>query len=244
MENLNKLADIARDNVGFLVLSVTVIGVILLAAYLSEAFIAKLTGYKQDRESLKVRRMTIIAMLSAISVVLMIFEFPLWFVPGFYKLDFSELPVIIGAFTLGPVAGVMIEFIKVMLNLLIDGTTTAFVGEFANFLIGCAFVVPASFVYFLRKCRKNAIIGLSIGTVITAVVGGILNGYMLLPKYAEIMGKDIGYFISAGTEKNQYITNMSTFIFLGVVPFNLIKCLMVSVIAILIYKKISHILKA
>lgn len=243
MKNLNKLADIARDNVGFLLLSITVIAIILLAAYASETYVAKKTGHKREGENFKVRRMTIIAMLSAISVVLMLFEFPLWFVPGFYKLDFSELPVIIGAFTLGPVAGVVIEFIKVILNLLTDGTTTAFVGEFANFLVGCAFVVPASFVYFLRKSRKNAIIGLSIGTAITAIAGGILNAYMLLPKYAELMGKNMEYFISAGTEKNKYINNISTFIFLGVVPFNIIKCAMVSVIAIVVYKKISHILK-
>lgn len=243
-EKLSKLAELARGNVGFLVLSVLVILVLLASAYAAEAYVAKKAGTKHRGEGLKVRRMTIISMLSALSVILMLFKFPLWFVPSFYTIDFSELPVIVGAFTLGPVAGIIIEFVKIVLNLLINGTYTAFVGEFANFIIGCAFIIPASFVYYLKKTRKNAILGLSIGTLIAAFAGGILNAYMLLPKYAEVMGTPISTFIDAGTEKNQLISGMSSFILLGVTPFNIFKYAMVSVITMLIYKKISHILKA
>lgn len=242
MENLNKLANVAKDNVGFLLLSVLVVAVIIISAYSAEVLIARKTGVKR-REDLKVRRMTIIAVLSAIAVILMLFEFPLWFVPGFYQMNFSDLPIIIGAFTLGPVAGVIIEFLKILLNLLLDGTTTVFVGEFANFLAGCAFVIPASFIYFIKKSRKNAIIGLVVGTIVSAVVSGILNAYMLLPKYAELMSTPISTFIGMGTEKNQIISNMSTFILFAVIPFNIIKCSLVSILTMLIYKKISHILK-
>ena len=91
---------------------------------------------------LSVRGITTIAMLSAIALVLMLFEIPLWFAPSFYEIDLSEVPVLIGAFALGPVAGIVIEFIKILLNLLINGTATVFVGEFANFLIGASLVVP------------------------------------------------------------------------------------------------------
>ena len=94
------------------------------------------------------------AMLSAISVILMLFEIPLWFAPSFYEIDFSEVPVLIGAFALGPLAGVVIELLKILLNLAINGTMTMFVGEFANFLIGIAFVVPAAIIY-QRKKTKN-----------------------------------------------------------------------------------------
>ena len=99
------------------------------------------------------RTMVSVGMLGAISVVLMLVEFPLPFIaPGFYKLDFSEVPILVGAFALGPVAGVMTELIKILLNLVINGTDTAFVGEFANFVMGCAFVIPAALIY---KKKKN-----------------------------------------------------------------------------------------
>ena len=88
-----------------------------------------------------------IGMLAGIAVVLMLFDIPLPFAPSFYQIDLSELPVLIGAFAMGPMAGVLIELIKVLLNLVINGTDTAFVGEFANFLIGCALIVPAALVY-------------------------------------------------------------------------------------------------
>lgn len=242
-EKLDQLAEVAKSNIGFLILSVGVVAALILSAYAAEAYIAKKVGADPKGEGLKVKRMTLISMLAAIAVILMLFKFPLWFVPSFYTIDFSELPVIIGAFTLGPVAGIIIEFIKILLNLLINGTYTAFVGEFANFIMGCAFIIPASFVYYLRKTRKNASIGLFLGTIIATISAGILNAYMLLPKYAEVMGAPIHSFIEAGAEKNHFISNMSTFILIGVTPFNIIKYAMVSVVTMLIYKKISYILK-
>ena len=99
-------------------------------------------------KKLNTKKLTQIGMLSAVSVVLMLIEFPLPFLaPGFYKLDLSEVPVLIGCFSMGPVAGVMIELIKVLLNLVINGTETACVGELANFVVGCAFILPAGLIY-------------------------------------------------------------------------------------------------
>ena len=116
------------------------------------------------------RTMVSVGMLGAISVVLMLVEFPLPFIaPGFYKLDFSEVPILVGAFALGPVAGVMTELIKILLNLVINGTDTAFVGEFANFVMGCAFVIPAALIYKKKKSRKHAIVGLVAGTLIMSL---------------------------------------------------------------------------
>lgn len=252
MGKLAKLMDLASTNVGFLVLCGGIIALLIGFAYGAEVILAKKHNTVRKQEQLKLKRMVIIALLSAISVVLMYFEFPLWFAPGFYKLDFSEIPVIVGAFTLGPVAGLSIEFIKIFLKILIKGTETVFVGEFANFLIGSAFVIPASFLYAMRKNRKNAIIGLSLGSIVATVAGAFLNAFILLPKYAEVFGprmnmnydQAMNSFIAAGTEKNPAIQNMVTFVLFAVTPFNLIKYGAVSIIAILIYKKISHILKA
>lgn len=184
-----------------------------------------------------------IAMLSAIAIVLMLFEFLLPFAPSFYKLDFSELPVIIGAFAIGPVAGVMIEAIKILLNFLVNGSTTAGVGEFANFLIGCSFVLPAALVYSRKKSRKSAVLGLVFGTVLMTVVGCFLNAYVLLPAYATAFHWEISALIELGSAVNPAIQSLWSFILLAVAPFNLLKGILVSGVTVLIYKKISLVLK-
>ena len=192
---------------------------------------------------MKTRNMVSIAMLAAVAVILMLFEFPLPFLPPFYKIDASELPVIIGAFAMGPWAGVLIELLKVLLNLLLDGTTTAFVGEFANFLIGCSYVVPASLVYYYRKSKKNAVLGLLLGTVTCAVVGCLLNAYLLLPAYSKAFHMEIDALIAMGTAANKAINSMFTFVLFATAPLNILKCGLVSIITMLIYKPISRILK-
>lgn len=188
--------------------------------------------------------MVCVGMLAAISVILMLFEFPLPFIaPGFYELDFSEVPILIGAFALGPTAGILTELVKILLNLVINGTDTAFVGEFANFVMGCAFVVPASLIYSMKKSRKRALIGLASGTVIMSAAAFFINALVLLPAYSKAFGMPIEVFVEMGTAINPAINGVWTFVLLAVVPFNLIKGILVSVITILLYKYISPILK-
>ncbi len=241
---LGKLLDTAKDNVGFLLLSIAIVALILAAAFGAEAYFAKKRGIPRRNEKLKVHRMTLIALLSAVAFVLNMFSMPLGFLPTFYKIDLSELPVLIGAFTLGPVAGVVIEFIKIVLNVLIGGTTTAFVGEFANFLIGCAFVVPAAILYFARKSKRNALIGIVLGTAVCIAAGCLLNAFVLLPAYAKAFHMDISSLVAMGTEKNGMISGMFSFVVFAVTPFNLIKCGAVGTITMLIYKRISRLLKS
>lgn len=195
------------------------------------------------KEVFSVRGMVEIGMLSALSVVLMLFEFPLPFAPGFYKLDFSELPIIIGAFAIHPFAGVMIELIKVLLNLLIDGSATAGVGEIANFFIGCFYVVPSALIYYHKKTKTNAVIGLCVGTFFMTVVGCLLNAHVLLPAYSAAFHMEIEKLIAMGTAVNPAVNSLWTFVLLTVAPFNLVKGILVSLITVLIYKRISIILK-
>ena len=164
----------------------------------------------------KVRMMVQIGMLAAISVVLMQFEVPLPFAPAFYKIDFSEVPVLVGCFAMGPFAGAVIELIKIILHVAISGTTTAGVGDVANFLIGCAFMT---------------------------VVGCFLNAFVLLPTYAKAFGMPIDALVGMGSAINGKITGLSTFVVFAVAPFNLLKGVLVSMIVFLIYKKISPIFK-
>ncbi len=196
-----------------------------------------------SKKLLTTKTMVQIGLLSAVAIVLMLFEIPLWFAPPFYKIDFSEVPVIVGALALGPIAGVLIELIKIMLNFLIDGTLTAGVGELANFLIGSALVVPAAMIYKKNKTRKSAMIGLAVGTIFMTALGCVLNAYLLLPAYATAFQWDIEKLIAMGTAVNPNINSLWTFIFFAVAPFNLLKGLLVSVITLVIYKRISIILK-
>lgn len=190
-----------------------------------------------------VRRMAQMGMLAAISVVLMLFEIPLPFAPAFYEIDFSEVPVMVGCFTMGPVAGAGIELLKILLNLAINGTDTAGVGEFANFLIGCSLVVPAAVIYKKKRTKDGAIIGMTAGTLFMTIVGCFLNACVLLPAYAKAFGMPMDALVGMGSAVNGYITDLATFAVFAVAPFNLLKGFLVSVIVLLIYKKISPILK-
>ncbi len=185
-----------------------------------------------------VTRIAQIGMLSAIAVVLMLFEIPMPFAPGFYKLDLSEVPVLIGCFALGPVAGATIELVKILLNFLIDGSVTAGVGELANLLIGCSLCVPAGIIYRRNKTKKHAIIGLVVGTAFMTAVGCLLNAYVLLPAYAAAFQMPIEALVEMGSVLNGNITNVFTFVLFAVAPFNLLKGVVVSTIVLISYKKI------
>ena len=232
-----------KENVGFVLICVAVVAIIVAIAEIAERHFSKKNGTKREIES-GAHYLVMVAMLSAMATVLMLFEVPLPFAPSFYKIDLSELPIIVGAFALGPVAGVLIEFIKVLLNLFINGTTTVFVGEFANFIMGSSFIVPASIIYVSHKTKKNAIIGLVVGTLITTVVGSMMNAFVLLPKYAEVFQMPIEALVEMGTAVNSAITSLFTFCLFAVAPFNLLKYGLVSVITLLIYHRISRLLKA
>lgn len=195
------------------------------------------------KTKLGTREIVTIGMLGAIAVVLMLFEIPLPFAPSFYEIDLSEVPVLVGCFAMGPIAGILIELVKIILNLVINGSVTAGVGELANFCIGCSFCIPAGIIYQHKKTKKSAIIGLISGTLIMTFLGCFINAYVMLPTYAKAFKIPIEGLIEMGTKVNASITDLFTFVMFAVVPFNLLKGILVSVIVLLIYKKISPIIK-
>ena len=192
---------------------------------------------------MSVKMVTKIGMLGALSTILMLFEIPLPFAPSFYELDFSEVPVLIGAFAMGPAAGALTELVKILLNFIINGTDTAGVGELANFLIGCSLCIPASVIYRKLHTRTGAIIGMLTGTVLMAAVGCVLNAYVLLPAYSVAFQMPLDALVAMGTAVNSSVDSLLTFVLFAVAPFNLLKGVLVSAIVFLIYKKISPILK-
>lgn len=201
------------------------------------------TTVVHSEPKLGVKAIVSIGMLGAISVVLMLFEIPLPFAPSFYEIDFSEVPVLVGCFAMGPFAGALIELVKILLNFVLTGTQTAGVGEIANFIVGCALCVPAGLVYRRNRTRKNALIGMAAGTVTMTVLGCLINAFVLLPTYAAAFGMPLDALVSMGTAVNSHITNVTTFVLFAVAPFNLLKGILVSVIVFLIYKKISPIFR-
>lgn len=186
-----------------------------------------------------------IGILSALAALVMLVEIPLWFAPSFYELDLSEIVVLLGGFSMGPVAGVLIEFFKVLLKLLIKGTTTAYVGDLANFLIGCAFVIPAAIIYRFhgKKSRKRAMFGLVAGGVTMTVVGAVINYFILIPFFSRFYGIPLDGIISMGTALNGWITDLKTLVFYATTPFNLFKAVVDSVITAIIYPYLSPFLK-
>lgn len=195
-----------------------------------------------EKTKVNTRTLVQIGMLSALAIILMQFEIPLPFAPAFYKIDFSEVPVLIGCFSMGPFAGVLIELIKVILNVAIKGTMTMGIGDAANFLIGCAFCVPAALIYQKKRTKSGAVTGMVVGTVIMTILGCVLNAYILLPMYAKAFEMPLDALVSMGTEVNGAITGLMTFVLFAVAPFNLLKGILVSLIVFFVYKKIRQVL--
>ena len=193
----------------------------------------------------KIKKMALIGMMGAISTILMLFEVPLPFLaPPFYELDLSEVPVLIGSFSLGPVAGVTIELIKILLNLLINGTITAGVGELGNFLIGCSFILPASLIYKRKKDKKHAMVGLVSGITVMTVIGCVINAYVLLPAYSAGLELPMDVLIDMGTQIHSSIDSIMSFVILTVAPFNLVKGIVISIVTLILYKRISIFIKS
>ena len=237
----NGLWSALAENALFVCEVVLIAAALAAAAYLAERIAKKKSGDKE--RILTTRKIAVIGVFSAVATVLHLFDFPVFFAPEFYKLDFSEIPALIGAFAFGPVAGVMIEFCKILLKLMIKGTSTAFVGDLANFVIGCSFVLPASIIYMFRKTRKNAIVASVIGILCMTVFGTMFNAIYLLPAFSALYGMPLDVIIGMGTAINGKITNITTFVFFAVAPMNLLKGVSVSVVTMLVYKKLSPILK-
>ncbi len=234
---MKELLQSAKENVGFLLVCL----LIFLALY-AVAALAQKQFASSLKEVTKARRISYIAMFSVLAAVLMYLEIPLFFAPSFYELDFSEVPVLICTFYLGPTAGVTAELVKVILKIFLKGTTTAFVGDFANFVVGCSFILPASIIYHMKKTKKTAILGMVIGTITMTIFGSLFNAVYLLPKFSQLYGLPLDAIISMGTEINGAINSVSTLVLFCVVPFNLLKGVLVSLITGLLYKRVEKLL--
>ena len=224
-----------KENLSFVAVCIVIIAALAILSRLSERYLLK------KRQVSPAKRVSIVAVCAAIAALLHILDFPLLFLaPEFYKLDFSELPVMLCGFYLGPSAAVACEAVKIILKLLLKGTSTAFVGDFANFAVGCSLVLPAAIVYHLHKSRKGALMGLVLGTAVLTVFGSAFNAIYLLPKFSQLYGIPLDAIIEMGSTINGGIHSVSTFVLMAVAPLNLIKGVSVSVLTMLLYKRVAR----
>ncbi len=180
--------------------------------------------------------------LAAISTVLRFLETPLPMIPSFLKLDLSNIPALIGGFALGPIAGTAILLIKNLIYL--PFTQTLGVGEIADFIISLTFVLPAALIYKYKKNRKGAVIGMATGTgIMSFAAAPLMNYFVLIPFYVGLFfDNSLDKLVGLSAAVNPSITSVWTYILLAVLPFNVIKCVIVSIATGLLYKPLSPLL--
>ena len=181
-----------------------------------------------------------IGMLSSISIILMMFEIALPIFPNFLKLDISDIPAIVGTITIGPSAGIFVELIKNILH--IFQTTTAGVGEIANFIIGISLIIPIGLFYKKNQTLKNFIIGSIIGTILMVIIACLLNYYILMPLYAKAFGTNIEAFVEMTRIVTPIVVNFKTLILFSIAPFNILKAIIVVPIAYIVCKVLKPVL--
>mgnify|MGYP002714823179 CR=1 FL=1 len=191
-------------------------------------------------KSFSLDRITKVGILSALSYGLMFIQVPIPIAPPFMKLDLADVPSLIGGFALGPWYGVMIQFIKNLLNL--SKTMTGGVGELSNFIVGSTFVLVSSLIYRNNKTKKNSILSLMLGVLAMSAVATISNAFVVFPLYGKAMNMDLSAF-AAQAGKNSLVKNYFTLMIFSIAPFNIIKGAVASIVTELIYKRISPILK-
>ena len=196
----------------------------------------------KTQKKFKTRDLTLIAMLGAICCVLMHIDFPLPFMPPFMNFDLCGLVELMGGFAMGPLQAFFIILVKILLKLATEGTSSAFTGELQNVLLSCAYVLPPVILYHRNKTKRTAMVGMATGTIFCSIVAVFTNLFIVIPFYMTLMGQEMGYFIQMCAEANPMVQNAATLAIFGIIPFNLIKCSINSLGAMVLYKRLSPIL--
>jgi riboflavin transporter FmnP len=194
----------------------------------------------RTKNSQMTRKLAILAILTAMAAVLMALEVSLPLMPPFLKFDFSELPVLIGAFAFGPVSAIMIELVKNLIHLPLS--TTAGVGQLANFVTGVFFAGSAGLVYRFFKTRKGAVLSLVVGTLVMTFGTSLFNYFVLLRLYVILAGFPMEAIIGMAAKVNPKVADKETLIIWAFIPFNLFKGTVISILTLLIYKPISKLI--
>ena len=191
----------------------------------------------------KTKKLVLIAVLGALSAVLMVFRFPLPFMPPFLSFDFAGVPELIGAFTLEPIAAILIVIVRILLQLVLSGTNSMFTGELQGLMLSITLVLPAAIIYKHNKIKQGALKGMLVGALTNIIVAVFTNLVIIIPFYVALYGMNMDMIIDMCKAVNPYVDSTFKLVILGIVPFNLIKNAVVCFITFIIYKKISSVIK-
>ena len=193
---------------------------------------------------LNLKNIARIGILGALGAILMMFDFPILFIaPSFYKLDLGDLPCLIGSFAMGPIPGLFIQIVKIIIKLLIKPTSTAFVGEIAAFIMSSTYCISAGYIYSLSKTKKNALKSLIISSIFLVIISSFINYVLIIPAYVSLYNISLETIISMGNKIIPLVKDKLSFILCCVAPFNLIKAIILDILALGLYKHISPLLK-
>lgn len=188
------------------------------------------------------RSLVKMAVLAALGAILMLIEVRMPVFPGILKLELGDLPALLGSLAMGPLAGVIIELLKNIMNLLLDFTFTFGVGELSNFIVGSAFVASASIVYQRSRDKRGLLLGLLTGIFCMTLTACFSNYYIVIPAYMKAGGFSLEKIVELFAMANSRITDLRTIIIYAIIPFNLLKSTVVSIVALLIYNKVLPVL--
>ena len=189
------------------------------------------------KKNLSTQYLTRIAVLTALASILFMIEIP---IVAFYKLDLSNLPVLLGAFSMGPGAGLAILLLKSVIGML--HSTSMYVGELADFIMGAAMVLPAALIYKANKTRKGALIGMVVGTVTMIVVAVLVNWQIMIPFYMNAYGMPMEAVIGMATAAVPFVNTEWELLMYVTAPFNLLKGVVLSLLTYVMYKRLSPLL--
>jgi riboflavin transporter len=214
----NKFASLSRNLTGFP--GFATLSVIFPIQYIKECF--------PVNRALSPRALVFIAVLGALSSLLMAFEFPLPFAPAYMKFEISDLPALFAGFFLGPLAGAFTEVIKILLKLVLVGSSSAFVGEGMNLLCALAYVLPATIFYHLHRTKSGALTALLLSTVVASLFAVVANRYLAIPMYVRLYKIPLGAILKMASATNPLVHSLTDFLLLTILPFNLLKYTVVS----------------
>ncbi|CAM2753583.1 ECF transporter S component [Hathewaya histolytica] len=197
---------------------------------------------ERSNQKLELSVLIKVSMLAVISLLLMQIELSLSFLfPEFLKIDLSDIPALFGGFALGPIAGVLILLLKNLLHGILM-TKTAFIGEVANFSVGVFLIYISSHIYIKNRSKKGAILGLLTGTIVMALVAGIMNYYIFMPAYANLYGVSVDSFVKMASKVNGNVNSFKSLIYWSIIPFNLLKGFIVSLVSMGLYKSLAPVI--
>lgn len=189
------------------------------------------------KKTMSIQVIARIAVLTALASILFMIEIP---VVAFYKLDLSNLPVLLGAFAMGPVAGTIILALKSFIGMM--HSTSMYIGELADFIMGAAIVLPAAWIYRRRKSRKTALLGMAVGTVCMIIVAVLVNWLIMIPFYMNAYGMPMEAVIGMATAVLPFVDTEIELLMFVTAPFNLLKGIVLSALTYVLYKHLSPLL--